>query len=35
VGQPDDIAEAIAFLIGDTFMSGQKIICDGGLRWAS
>jgi len=35
VGQPDDIAEVIAFLIADTFMSGQTIICDGGLRWAS
>jgi NAD(P)-dependent dehydrogenase (short-subunit alcohol dehydrogenase family) len=32
VGRPEDIAEAIAFLIVDTFMSGQTIICDGGLR---
>jgi NAD(P)-dependent dehydrogenase (short-subunit alcohol dehydrogenase family) len=35
VGRPEDIAEAIDFLIADTFMSGQTIICDGGLRWAS
>ena len=32
VGQPEDIAEAIAFLIADTFISGQIIVCDGGLR---
>jgi NAD(P)-dependent dehydrogenase (short-subunit alcohol dehydrogenase family) len=32
VGQPDDIARAIAFLIADTFMSGHVIVCDGGLR---
>lgn len=31
VGQPDDIARAIAFLISDTFMTGQTIVCDGGL----
>lgn len=31
VGRPEDIAKAIAFLIGDTFMSGQVIICDGGI----
>ena len=31
VGRPEDIAQAIAFLIGDTFMSGQVIICDGGI----
>ena len=31
VGTPDDIAQAIAFLIADSFMSGQTIICDGGL----
>jgi NAD(P)-dependent dehydrogenase (short-subunit alcohol dehydrogenase family) len=31
VGKPDDIAKAIAFLIDNTFMTGQTIICDGGL----
>jgi NAD(P)-dependent dehydrogenase (short-subunit alcohol dehydrogenase family) len=34
VGQPEDVAQAIAFLIADRFMSGQVIICDGGLRLA-
>jgi NAD(P)-dependent dehydrogenase (short-subunit alcohol dehydrogenase family) len=34
VGQADDIAKAIAFLIFDSFMSGETIICDGGLRWS-
>ncbi|HEX7389357.1 MAG TPA: SDR family oxidoreductase [Acidiphilium sp.] len=34
VGKPEDIAAAITFLIADTFMSGQTIVCDGGLRWA-
>lgn len=34
VGQPDDVARAIAFLISDTFMSGHIVICDGGLRLA-
>ncbi|OBZ97295.1 short-chain dehydrogenase (plasmid) [Pararhizobium polonicum] len=32
VGTPEDIAQAIAFLIDNTFISGQTIICDGGLR---
>lgn len=31
VGKPEDVAQAIAFLIADTFMSGQTVICDGGL----
>lgn len=31
VGRPEDVAEAIAFLIADSFMSGQIIVCDGGL----
>jgi NAD(P)-dependent dehydrogenase (short-subunit alcohol dehydrogenase family) len=35
VGRPEDIAQAIAFLIGDSFMTGQTIVCDGGLRLAS
>jgi NAD(P)-dependent dehydrogenase (short-subunit alcohol dehydrogenase family) len=32
VGKPDDIAQAIAFLISDSFMTGHMIVCDGGLR---
>ncbi|MDR3516738.1 MAG: SDR family oxidoreductase [Azospirillaceae bacterium] len=32
VGQADDIAQTIAFLISNGFMSGDVIICDGGLR---
>jgi NAD(P)-dependent dehydrogenase (short-subunit alcohol dehydrogenase family) len=34
VGRPEDIAQAIAFLVGDGFMTGQTIVCDGGLRLA-
>jgi NAD(P)-dependent dehydrogenase (short-subunit alcohol dehydrogenase family) len=32
VGKPDDIAQAIAFLISNSFMTGHVIVCDGGLR---
>ena len=32
VGQPREIAEAIAFLIGNGFTSGHTLICDGGIR---
>ncbi|MEZ2220282.1 SDR family oxidoreductase [Rhizobium sp. RCC_161_2] len=32
VGQPEEIAEAIGFLIGNGFMSGHTLICDGGVR---
>ncbi|OAV53555.1 short-chain dehydrogenase [Rhizobium sp. WYCCWR10014] len=32
VGRPEDIAQAIAFLIGNGFMSGHVITCDGGVR---
>jgi NAD(P)-dependent dehydrogenase (short-subunit alcohol dehydrogenase family) len=35
VGKPDDIAQAVAFLISNSFMSGHVIICDGGLRLAA
>jgi NAD(P)-dependent dehydrogenase (short-subunit alcohol dehydrogenase family) len=35
VGKPEDVAQAIAFLVEDSFMSGHNILCDGGLRWAS
>lgn len=34
VGKPDDIAQAVVFLIGNTFMTGCVIECDGGLRLA-
>ena len=33
VGQPDDVAKAIAFLIDDDFITGQVLICDGGLQF--
>jgi len=32
VGRPEDIAEAIVFLIGNSFMTGCILECDGGLR---
>jgi NAD(P)-dependent dehydrogenase (short-subunit alcohol dehydrogenase family) len=32
VGDPREIAEAIAFLIGNGFTSGHTLICDGGIR---
>jgi NAD(P)-dependent dehydrogenase (short-subunit alcohol dehydrogenase family) len=32
IGRPEDVAKAIAFLIGDDFISGHMLICDGGLR---
>ncbi len=32
VGQADDVAQAIAFLVHDSFMSGHVLVCDGGLR---
>jgi len=32
VGRPEDIAQAIVFLIGNGFMSGHVITCDGGVR---
>ena len=32
VGRPEDVAQAIAFLIGDSFMSGHMLVCDGGVR---
>jgi NAD(P)-dependent dehydrogenase (short-subunit alcohol dehydrogenase family) len=35
VGRPDDIAKTIAFLIEDDFISGQTLICDGGLLVAA
>jgi NAD(P)-dependent dehydrogenase (short-subunit alcohol dehydrogenase family) len=35
VGQPEDIAQAILFLIQNGFMTGTIIDCDGGARLAS
>jgi NAD(P)-dependent dehydrogenase (short-subunit alcohol dehydrogenase family) len=35
VGRPEDVAQAIAFLIADSFMTGHVLICDGGLRFAA
>ncbi|CAK09538.1 SDR family oxidoreductase [Rhizobium johnstonii] len=32
VGRPEDIAEVIAFLIRNGFMSGHVVTCDGGIR---
>lgn len=32
VGRPEDIAQSIVFLIGNTFMTGCVLECDGGLR---
>jgi len=32
VGRPEDVAEAIVFVIGNGFMTGTIIDCDGGLR---
>ena len=32
VGRPEDVAQAITFLIGNDFMTGHTLICDGGLR---
>jgi NAD(P)-dependent dehydrogenase (short-subunit alcohol dehydrogenase family) len=30
-GQPDDIAEAIIFLLHNPYMSGHNLVIDGGL----
>ena len=32
VGEPEDVAKAIVFLVGNSFMTGSIIDCDGGLR---
>jgi NAD(P)-dependent dehydrogenase (short-subunit alcohol dehydrogenase family) len=32
IGQADDVAQAIAFLVGDGFMNAHVLVCDGGLR---
>lgn len=33
VGRPEDVAQAISMLIANTFISGDIVTCDGGLRW--
>jgi len=35
VGRPEDIAQAIGFLIGNGFMTGHTLVIDGGLRLAA
>ncbi|OHX10524.1 SDR family oxidoreductase [Chromobacterium sphagni] len=32
IGLVEDIADAVAFLIGNSFITGQVLICDGGIR---
>lgn len=32
IGKPEDIAQAIVFVIGNSFMTGCVLECDGGLR---
>lgn len=32
VGQPEDVAEAIVFLVENTFVTGTVLECDGGIR---
>jgi len=35
VGHAEDVADAIAFLVSNSFMTGQVLTCDGGLRFAA
>lgn len=35
VGRAEDVAQAIAFLVGDDFITGHMLICDGGLRFSA
>ncbi|RUU12076.1 SDR family oxidoreductase [Mesorhizobium sp. USDA-HM6] len=35
IGRAKDIADAIAFLVSNSFMTGQVLTCDGGLRFAA
>jgi NAD(P)-dependent dehydrogenase (short-subunit alcohol dehydrogenase family) len=35
IGRPEDVADASAFLIGNGFVNGETIVCDGGIRWAA
>lgn len=32
IGRPEDVADAILFLLGNTFITGSIIECDGGFR---
>jgi len=32
VGQPEEVAQAIAFLVTNGFTSGHMLVCDGGVR---
>ena len=32
VGTPEEVADAIAFVVRNAFMTGAVIECDGGLR---
>lgn len=34
IGSADDVARTIAFLVTNSFMTGEVIVCDGGLRFA-
>jgi len=35
IGRPEDVADAVAFLIGNGFVNGETIVCDGGIRSAA
>jgi NAD(P)-dependent dehydrogenase (short-subunit alcohol dehydrogenase family) len=35
IGRPEDVADAVAFLLGNGFVNGETIVRDGGARWAS
>lgn len=35
IGQADDVAQAIAFLIANSFITGQMLACDGGLQFTA
>jgi NAD(P)-dependent dehydrogenase (short-subunit alcohol dehydrogenase family) len=35
IGRAEDVADAIAFLVSNSFVTGQVLTCDGGLRFAA
>jgi NAD(P)-dependent dehydrogenase (short-subunit alcohol dehydrogenase family) len=35
IGRAEDVADAIAFLVSNSFVTGQVLTCDGGLRYAA
>ncbi|MER8952563.1 SDR family oxidoreductase [Mesorhizobium sp. M0833] len=35
IGRAEDVAGAIAFLVSNSFVTGQVLTCDGGLRYAA